>query len=67
MEDETFITLDHPMTKEHYISFIAWVTGDSFQLVRLYPEGNAEARLKLRGHGRLYWYCNRHGLFGMKR
>lgn len=63
VEDETFITIDHSMTKEHYISFIAWVTGDRFQLQKLYPEGNAETRFKLRGHGILYCCCNRHGLF----
>lgn len=63
VEDEHFITVHHPMTKEHFISFIAFVTSDRMQLVKLYPEGNAETRLQLRGMGYLYWYCNRHGLF----
>lgn len=63
VEDEYFVSVRHEMTKEHYISFIAWVTGDRLQLVRLYPEGNAEARLQRRGSGELYFYCNRHGLF----
>ena len=63
VEDEHFITVHHPMTKQHYISFVAYVTTDRIQLVKLYPEGNAETRLQLRGRGRLYWYCNRHGLF----
>jgi desulfoferrodoxin (superoxide reductase-like protein) len=31
--------------------------------VKLYPEGNAEARFKIRGMKTLYAYCNRHGLF----
>lgn len=62
VEDETFITVNHSMTKAHYISFFAYVSGDKFDLVKLYPEGNAEARFKIRGHGKLYWYCNRHGL-----
>ena len=66
VEDEKFITVAHPMTKEHYISFIAYVTGDRMQLVKLYPEGNAETRLPLRRTGVLYWYCNRHGLFKTK-
>ena len=66
VEDEKFITVAHPMTKEHYISFIAYVTGDRMQLVKLYPEGNAETRLPLRRTGVLYWYCNRHGLFKAK-
>lgn len=66
VEDEQFITVDHPMTKEHYISFLAYVTSDRFQLVKLYPEGNAETRLQLRGRGILYLYCNRHGLLKKK-
>ena len=63
VEDEHFITVHHPMTKEHYISFLAFVTSDRIQFVKLYPEGNAQTRLHLRGQGRLYYACNRHGLF----
>ena len=66
VEDEQFITVHHPMTKEHYISFLAYVTSDRLQQVKLYPEGNAQTRLQLRGMGQLYWYCNRHGLFRKK-
>ena len=62
VEDEHFITVDHPMTKAHYISFIACVTSDRLQLVKLYPEGNAQCRLRLQRGGYLYLYCNRHGL-----
>ena len=67
VEDEHFITVHHPMTKEHFISFLAFVTCDRIQLVKFYPEGNAETRLLLRGMGYLYWYCNRHGLFRRKK
>ena len=63
VEDEHFITIQHPMTKEHFISFVAFVTSDRIQMVKLYPEGNAETRLQLRGMGYLYYYCNQHGLF----
>ena len=66
VEDEQFITVHHPMTKEHYISFVAFVTSDRLQMVKLYPEGNAQTRLQLRGMGHLYYYCNRHGLFKKK-
>ena len=41
VEDEHFITVQHPMTKEHFISFVAFVTSDRMQLVKFYPEGNA--------------------------
>ena len=66
VEDEHFITIDHLMTKQHYISFIAFVTTDRIQLVKLYPEGNAQTRMQLRGRGYLYFYCNRHGLYRQK-
>lgn len=66
VEDEHFITLHHPMTKTHYISFLAYVTTDQLQLVKLYPEGNAQTRMQLRGSGYLYCCCNRHGLFRKK-
>ena len=66
VEDEHFITVPHPMTKGHFISFIASVTSDRLQMVKLYPEGNAETRLQLRGRGYLYYYCNQHGLFRKK-
>ena len=66
VEDEWFITVHHPMTKAHFISFLAFVTTDRFQMVKLYPEGEAQTRLQLRGGGMLYYYCNRHGLFKQK-
>ena len=66
VEDEYFLTVDHDMTKQHFISFIAFVTTDRLQLVKLYPEGNAQTRLQLRGRGWLYFACNRHGLYRQK-
>lgn len=63
VEDEIFVSMQHEMTKQHSISFLSFVSGDRIQFVKLYPEGNAEARFKLRGHGFLYAYCNHHGLF----
>lgn len=66
VEDEHFITVHHPMTKTHFISFIAYLTPDRVQFVKLYPEGNAETRLNLRGRGYLYIYCNKHGLMKLK-
>lgn len=66
VEDEHFLSIDHPMTKEHYISCIIFVTSDRVQMVKLYPEGNAQTRMQLRGCGVLYFYCNRHGLMKQK-
>lgn len=66
VEDEYFVSLSHDMTRDHYISFIAFASYDRFELKKLYPEGNPETRISLRGGGTLYWYCNRHGLFSKK-
>lgn len=63
VEDEYYVTVDHPMTKDHYISFLAAVTDIGIQFVKLYPEGNAEARFKINRVRKLYAFCNRHGLF----
>ena len=62
VEDEHFITVKHDMTKSHFISFLAHLTSDRVQFVKLYPEGNPETRMQLRGRGYLYLYCNKHGL-----
>ena len=66
VEDEHFLTVNHPMTKTHYITFAAFVTCDRIQMVKFYPEGNAETRMQLRGTGWLYYCCNQHGLFKKK-
>ncbi|MCR4807099.1 MAG: helix-turn-helix domain-containing protein [Lachnospiraceae bacterium] len=63
IEDEYYVTFDHPMTKDHYISFIAAVSYRGMNFIKLYPEQNAEARFKIGDVRYLYAYCNRHGLF----
>lgn len=66
-EDEYYVTIDHPMRKDHYISFLAAVSDSRVQFAKLYPEGNAEARFKIDGVRKFYAYCNRHGLFQLKK
>jgi len=63
--DEYYIRIDHSMTKDHYISFVAAVSSGDMQMVKLYPEGSAEARFKIRGVKRIFFYCNRDGLFSI--
>ena len=65
-EDDYYVRIDHEMTKQHFISFIAAMSPDRLQLVKLYPEGNAEARFKIDRVRYLFAYCNRHGLFRVK-
>ena len=38
IDDEYSITMLHPMNKEHYVSFVAYVTSGSVEIVKLYPE-----------------------------
>lgn len=63
IEDELFVSSAHEMRKEHYISFVAYVTGDKALIVKQYPEWNMQFRFHKLGHGKLYWYCSNHGLF----
>lgn len=66
VEDEYFVHVDHEMNKQHHISFMAAVSPDRVDIVKLYPEGNAEARVKMQGVRKIFFYCNRDGLFGLK-
>ncbi len=62
VENEYYISINHEMTKEHYISFIAYITNDRCEIQKLYPEQNAEARFLNRGKGVINCYCNKDGL-----
>ena len=63
IETELFITSDHEMSKSHHISFVAFLTGDSLMVKRLYPEWDLQVRLPSFGLGKLFHYCTEHGLF----
>ena len=63
IENDYFITSTHEMTKEHYISFVALVTTDTLMLKKQYPQWDLQVRIPRFAHGRLLWYCSRHGLF----
>lgn len=62
-DDEYFISSEHEMTKDHYISFVAFLTGDTLIFRKLYPEWNLQTRIPFFAHGTLLWYCTKHGLF----
>lgn len=66
VESEYCVMIKHPMTKTHYISFIAYVTSDCMEYKKLYPEQDATVRFTRKGHGLIYAYCNRHGLFQVR-
>ncbi len=62
-DDEYYVRIDHVMTKDHYISFVVAAGVDEIQMVKLYPEGKSEARFKIRGVKKIFFYCNHDGLF----
>ena len=64
IEEDWYVTFEHPMRKDHFFRFAAYVTVDRCLLVRLYPEQGSEFRIpQIRGGGRLYLCCSRDGLF----
>lgn len=62
-EDAWYITGTHEMRREHHVAYLAFLTGDTLLVKRLYPEWGLEARLPYVPRGTLLWYCTRHGLF----
>lgn len=62
-DGEWYITSAHEMWRGHYISFLAFLTGDTVIVKKLYPEWGLEARIPFFAHGTLFWYCTQDGLF----
>ena len=65
-DGEWYITSEHPMVREHYLSFVAFVKQDTFLVKKQYPEWGLEVRLPALSHGILLWHCTRDGLFWEK-
>ena len=66
IEDDFYVTIDHEMTRAHYISFVAFIGYDRVLMIKLYPEQNAEVRFPKMHGSKLYVYCNEHGLWEKK-
>ena len=66
VENDYYVEINHEMTKDHFISFVAYVTYDRVLLIKLYPEQSPTVRFpRLCGkfeRGKFYMYCNQHGL-----
>lgn len=65
VEDEYHVYMNHPMDKKHYVSFLSYVTTENCEIIKLYPEQDISARFRKKGHGMIYAYCNRHGMFAV--
>ena len=59
---EWHITADHEMTKDNYISFVAYVGDSCVMMFRQYPEWEVNIELPMLLAGRLVWYCDDCGL-----
>ena len=66
VEDDYYMTINHEMTKAHFISFVAYVRYDRVLIVKLYPEQNVEVRFPKMSKGNIYAYCTQHGLIKLK-
>jgi len=67
MDTDYYVTFDHPMTKEHHLTFAAYVKSDRITLHRLYPEQEAAVRFPAQRGGTLYVGCSTHGLLRYKK
>ena len=55
--------VNHPMTDDHYIMWIAVVSDNQTTRVRFYPNQEPIARVKYIPGSVIYAYCNKHGLW----
>ncbi len=55
--------IPHPMEKEHYIQFVAYVSLDKVRIKELFAEQDPSASFSYEGAGTVYAYCNLHGLW----
>lgn len=53
----------HPMEQDHYISFIAIVSGNKITRVNLLPKEDPIATFEYQKGAIIYEYCNKHGLW----
>ena len=59
----TIGSIEHPMTNEHHIMWIALVKGDEIALKGLSPNDSPTATFKYESDSEIYAYCNLHGLW----
>lgn len=62
MHGEWYISSKHSMTKDHYISFVAYVNDSTAMIFKQYPEWNLQISLPFYRSGRIIWYCTKCGL-----
>jgi len=66
VEDEYYVSIEHEMSRSHYISFVAGLSDNGCEINKRYPEGPADARFKINRTRWIYFFCNKHGLFRIR-
>ena len=61
--DEIIFSANSPMTKDDYISFVCYATSDKIEFVKLYPEGSNSVIFLKKGHGKIFYYDIKNGLY----
>ena len=56
-------SIEHPMTSDHYIMWIALINGEEITLKGLSPEDTPTATFQYKSNSEIYAYCNLHGLW----
>ena len=63
VDGELYLQIDHPMQKNHLISFVSYVNLDRVITIKLYPEQDCAVRIPKVYGGKIAYYCTNHGLF----
>lgn len=62
-EGKLTVFVSHVMDDDHFIEWIAFVSNDKEELVFLKPGMEARVQFDILSSGKLYAYCNQHGLW----
>lgn len=61
--DKILASVPHVMEKEHYIEWVAYVNENIVDKRFLQPEEEAKVEFPYKKGGKVYAYCNKHGLW----
>ena len=62
LSGELYITSAHPMTKDNYISFVAYLNDSTEMFFKQYPEWQVQIYMPVFRQGILVWYSTDSGL-----
>ena len=62
-KDNLVVNAAHTMDEDHYIEWICLVTDNKEEYIYLNPEDKPTVKFKKVVKGKIYSYCNKHGLW----